>query len=326
MLPPYEPPAWEGDSSRQKPLHSIPATSREGFTRVRTRWELVRERLWACMLPSYLLLDLCAVYMLQDPYFVAGPEHGEALPPVLAALPPAVLALCRTALSFVGILSALWLAWNLGALGLAFLGPPVFGFRAEPWHLPSMSGSFANVLDRGLAGFWGAWWHQTFRFGFAAPTAWLVRRGYLTAGSPVAALVGAFVAFLQSGFLHATASYTTMPPTKPWEPALFFLLSGVGGQFQYTLARTFRGPIAQLPRWLRRLGNLAFVFAWLHFTGSFLLDDFGRCGLWLWEPVPFSVVRWAGFGLKGDKWWRWDRDHFPHWYTGKHWWETGWGL
>lgn len=264
--------------------------------------------------------------MRQDPYFVTGPEHVEALPAALAALPPAVLALRRTMMGFAGILCGLWMAFNTGALALALLGPPVIGFLADPWHLPSMTGSFANVLDRGLAGFWGGWWHQSFRFGFAAPTAWLIRRGYLTAGSPAAALVGALVAFLQSAFLHGVGSYTTVPPTKPWEPAIFFFLSGVGGHLQYTLARTFRGPIAQLPRWLRRLGNLVFVFVWLHLTCHFLLDDFGRCGLWLWEPVPFSLVRWAGFGSKGDKWWRLDRDAFPHWYTGKHWWETGLAL
>ncbi|KAI1868585.1 uncharacterized protein JN550_006160 [Neoarthrinium moseri] len=326
VLPPYRPPPWfSEDSVNQLPLEFVRNDSRQGYTRVRTRGELFLGRFVLSMLPAYIILDACATFMLQDPYFVLGP-NSLPLPPHLAAMNPLWLSFRRTLYSFVGIIAALQMAWNFGALCLAFLAPPVLGFRADPWHLPTMSGSFLEVLDRGLAGFWGSWWHQTFRFGFAAPTKWLIRQGYLTKGSTAAGIVGALIAFVQSGFLHSMGSYTTVPESRPWDPPIFFFLSGVGTQLQAVLARLFKARIEQMPRWVKRISNLAFVFIWLHITCKFLLDDFGRSGLWLWEPVPFSFVRWLGYGIPGDFWWRWDRDSFPRWYTGKHWWTSGIGI
>jgi hypothetical protein len=277
------------------------------------------------IIPCYIIVDICATYMMQDPYFIIGP-NDLPLPPGLAALHPTLLSIRRTALCFGGILAALRLAWNFGALAIAFIGPPVLGFRADPWHIPSMSGSFDQVLDRGLTGFWGSWWHQTFRFGFSAPTKWMIDNGYIVKGTVWGSLVGALVAFVQSGFLHAMGSYGTIPTTRTWEPPVFFFLAGVGAQLQTTLSRALKSPIERMPRWARRAGNLIFVAVWLHMTNQFLFDDFGRNGLWLWEPVPFSFVRWLGFGTPGDHWWRYDRDTFPRWYTGRHWWDTGVGI
>lgn len=50
----------------------------------------------------------------------------------------------------------------------------------EIWRYPCLFGGFVgNVLDRGLAGFWGGWWHQSFRVGFTGPIRWLVKMGVL---------------------------------------------------------------------------------------------------------------------------------------------------
>ncbi len=290
--------------------------------------------------------------MTQDPYFITGWDNNEGLsPPVLspdlASLNPALLSLRRTALSFVGVLAALRLACGAGALCLCFLLRPVLGFRAHPWHLPTGFGSFGQVLDRGLAGFWGSWWHQTFRFGFEAPARWIFarrcRRHYAeekrgTEGTRTVTrtvtkmtisdrLIGAAAAFLQSGFIHAAGSYTTIPETMWWRPPLFFVLAGVGAALQqqcvaasYSLLGTQR----QIPRWVRRLGNLTFVFIWMHMTSWLLIDDFGRSGLWLYEPVPVSLFRALGYGPPGDRRvWRYDSDFLPRWHAGRHWWESG---
>ncbi|KAH9902029.1 membrane bound O-acyl transferase family-domain-containing protein [Xylariomycetidae sp. FL2044] len=358
-LPPYEPPPSHGDY--QLPLeYTLPHRSKQGYTRTLSLRKLVFQRLFVNIVPAYLVVDLCAVLMTQDPYFVLGPDESAAfpgsgsgeshyyppLPPHLAALSPPVLHLQRTLLGFLGVYSALQLVFNAGALALALLCRPFLGFRAHPWHLPTMGGSFAaGVLDRGLAGFWGVWWHQTFRFGFAAPTRWLLRRGYLGRGPGTRAattttttLVGALVAFAQSGLLHAAGSYTTVPPTRPWMPPLFFLLSGLGALLQTFLARSLvvlrrwvvSSPPPPPPRWLRRAGNLAFVVAWLVATSWALLDDFGRCGLFLFEPVPYSVARAAGLGDPRDRRvWRYDAEMAPRWFEGRtwwRWWESGVGI
>ncbi|KAI0136573.1 hypothetical protein BJ170DRAFT_602268 [Xylariales sp. AK1849] len=327
VLPSYHPPSWVPKDRKlfQLPLHSIPWYSRQGYTRARTRRQLFVERMVSTMIPAYIIVDICAVSMMEDPYFIIGPSDLP-LPDYLSKLHPTVLSVRRTLFCFGGIISALHLAFTLGALCCAYLGPPILGFRADPWHLPTFYGSFERVLDRGLTGFWGSWWHQTFRFGFSAPTKWMIQNGYIEKGSVSASIVGALWAFVQSGFLHGMASYTTVPKTKPWNPPIFFFLAGVGTQLQYTLARALKGPIEKTPQWLRRAVNLLFVVVWLHMISGFLMDDFGRCGIWLWEPVPFSFVRWLGFGMPGDYWWRWDRDSVPRWYTGKHWWDTGIGM
>ncbi|KAK8050643.1 hypothetical protein PG994_012373 [Apiospora phragmitis] len=326
VIPPYYPPPIGADGRTQEPLDVIPNSTPEGYVRYRTRTEFIVRCITTRIIPCYLIVDLCATLMTQDPYFLLGPEHSEPLPANLAALPPAAVALRRTIICFPGILFAIDLCFSAGALALTCFGPLVLGFRADPWHLPTANGSFvAGVLDRGLEGFWGQWWHQTFRFGFAAPTNWLVRQGYLKRGSPVHALVGALVAFGLSGVIHAAGSYSTVPKSRPWDPPIFFMLAGAGAQIQRTLARhLLRAPIqAHAPRWLRRAGNLAFTFAWMHLISSFLLDDFGRCGLWLWEPVPFSFARMLGLGTPGADWWRWGAWLMPTWHWGRHWWDTG---
>ncbi|KAI0135398.1 hypothetical protein F4814DRAFT_20616 [Daldinia grandis] len=331
-LPPYDlPPTING---YQLPLSSVgPQRSKQGYTRQLTLKSLFLTRFFQDIVPSYLLVDFCAVYMTADPYFVLGPEYGDLapLPPHLASLPPIVLSAQRTALSFLGVVSALQLAFAFGALSLALLPPlpQILRFRAHPWHLPSATGSFSQVLDRGLAGFWGSWWHQTFRFGFSAPTRWLETNGYVEPGSPAQRVAAFAFAFLQSGFLHASGSYSTVPTrSKWWLPPLFFMFAGVGSTLQTWLARAVFGAlICRMPRWLRRLGNSVFVLGWMWLTSWALIDDFGRCGLWLFEPVPVSVFRWLGYGPTQDRRvWRYERDFWPKWYWGKHWWDSGLGV
>ncbi|KAK8087971.1 membrane bound o-acyl transferase family domain-containing protein [Apiospora hydei] len=296
------------DGKTQEPLDAIPNSTPEGYVRYRTRSEFILQCIVTRLIPCYLVVDLCATLMTQDPYFILGPEHNEPLPANLASLPAAAPRTPAHCYLLPGVLFAIDLAFSAGQLALACFGPLVLGFRAHPWHMPTANGSFvAGVLDRGLEGFWGQWWHQTFRFGFAAPTNWLVREGYLKKGSPLHAFVGAIVAFGLSGFIHAMGSYSTVRYSWPWDPPVFFMLAGAGAQIQRTLARHILRESIQTyaPRWLRRTGNLVFTFAWMHMISSYLLDDFSRCGLWLWEPIPFSFARMLGLGTPGGKWWRW---------------------
>ncbi|KAI0200113.1 hypothetical protein F4808DRAFT_430609 [Astrocystis sublimbata] len=326
-LPPYEPPPKVG--SYQLPLEYGSHRSKQGYERTLSRWGFVLSRYFLNFLPSYIIVDVCGTLMTMDPYFIVGPDHNYPLPPHLASLHPVLLSLQRTTIAFVAILIALQYAWNAGALCLAIYGPAVLGFRAHPWHLPSMTGSFTEVLDRGLLGFWGTWWHQTFRFGFSAPTKWLMCNGYLPssrskAGKIINPIVGAIVAFAQSGLIHGAGSYSTVPATHYWGPPLFFALAGLGTVIQSVLSRSLGRRAENFPRWLRRLGNITFVFLWLWATSAPLLDDFGRCGIWLWEPVPISLARAAGLGVD-RRIWRYDRDSLPRlqWGADGRWWETG---
>ncbi|KAI1090410.1 membrane bound O-acyl transferase family-domain-containing protein [Rostrohypoxylon terebratum] len=330
-LPPYEPPPKVGD--HQLPLSSVgPQRTKEGYTRHLTRRELFLDKLLYHILPNYLIADFCAVTMTLDPYFVLGPERAAAvpLPPHLASLTPPQLFVLRAFAAFTGILSVIHLFFNAGQLALLFLPPfpQLLRFRAHPWHLPSVTGSFTQVLDRGLAGFWGAWWHQTFRYGFFAPTQYLLRHSSIRPRTPAANLAAVFFAFLLSGLLHASGSYSAMPAHSRWyQPLVFFLLAGAGTMLQSHLSRVLSGYIRKQPRWARRAGNLAFATAWMVGTSWVLVDDFGRCGLWLFEPVPFSVFRALGWGAAGDtKAWRVDGRYAPRWYVGERWWQVGFAI
>jgi len=262
--------------------------------------------------------------MTQDPYFIFGPGSPHALPPHLRGLHPTLLGLYRSGLAFAGILAALHAILYADQVVRCLLLRPLLGTRAELWHYPTLFGSFALVLDRGLAGFWGAWWHQSFRAAFDAPATFLFRRRGRRRNRAAAALV----AFALSAALHASGSITTLPTsTRWWGPAAFFLASCAGVLLQDGLCQALRPWLDRLPRWCRRAGNLAFVVLWLHLTQPPFIDDLGRSALWLFEPVPVSVVRWLGFGLPGDSWWRCDADHLPKgWHWGKHWWESGLAL
>lgn len=307
-------------------LDSMPVMTRTGYMRSTTYRGFLANRIFH-MTWAYLVLDFCSVAMMKDPYFVSGPETTHPLPPYLAALHPLLLELYRSILFLGGVLGALFLILNFDqVLRCLVLGRACFGVRGDLWQYPSLFGSLDNVLDRGLAGFWGGWWHQSFRVAFTAPTVFLVRRGSLDADPRAwkTQLVGAFVAFLSSGLLHAVGGVTAIPDLpKVWPPILFFLLSFVGIVLQQSLCWALRPWMARLPRAWRRAGNLVFVAVWLHLTRWGFLDDMCRSGVWLFEPVPVSPLRALGFGHAGDSWWRWDAHHLPSWHWGRHWWETG---
>ncbi|ROV94624.1 hypothetical protein VPNG_09185 [Cytospora leucostoma] len=357
---------------------SIPLRTRQGFRRHATRRSLVRARL-ASVLLGYLVLDLLTVLMRRDPYFILGPEfasegatipattisswwasasttgdsnHNQnalSLPPLLAALPAWLLLTYRAVLCFSAIITAvdvIMSLWHLTCTTLLrgpHLGLDILpGTRAELWHYPSTYGSFAaNVLDKGLAGFWGGWWHQTFRVAFSAPSSPSSPLMLLLASSssssssssspsllephspPGRALAG-LLAFAQSAFLHALGSVSCLPPSRPWAPPVFFMLSWVGILVQAAACAAARPLTNRLPRSVRRAGNLLFVFAWLVATQYWFCDDVARAGIWLLEPVPVSPLRAVGLGARGDEaWWRWERVLRPRWYSGQHWWESG---
>lgn len=282
---------------------------------------------------SYLLLDLLSVLMMKDPYFILGPELALSsplpLPFYLAPLPGPALFIYRGLACFLAILLAIDLILTTYQIFAHLCLHRVLGARSELWHFPCIYGGFTHgVLDKGLVGFWGAWWHQTFRIAFSAPSVWLARHRYLNPRSATGKAVAGLLAFLQSGFLHTGGSISCLPPSKPWGPPAFFLLCWVGILVQTTAVVVLRhlGVVERTPVGVRRATNLVFVLAWLLSSQFLFSDDLARGGIWLLEPVPASVFRALGYGRPGDVWWRWDSTLWPRWWTGKHWWESGIAL
>jgi len=327
---------------------------------------------------AYFVLDIWTVTARLDPYFIVGPDAFTAsprhpytplaLPAFYAALHPSVLSFLRSIFGLLGAMGGLVTYVYTFQLLQVFVLAPLATLTGdeescahELWQYPSLYGSFTNVLDKGLAGWWGGWWHQSFRMAFRAPTGWMVRQGWFRSRSTAAKLVEGLVAFTLSGLMHsaggwgsinrmmmtASASSTSSQEGADtgegtawpwWSPLLFFLLSYVGILVQNALSRFVIRPMrASSPgssvvgmllsqRWLRRLGNLCFTIGWLHATRWALIDDMGRAGLWLYEPTPISPIRLLGLGgLPGESWWRFDREYIPSWWAGRggNWWESG---
>ncbi|EPE03965.1 hypothetical protein F503_04813 [Ophiostoma piceae UAMH 11346] len=387
-------------------LSSNPEVTYQGYRRHRTRSAFLRNRLFA-FATAYIILDICSVLMTHDPHFILGPPPsfikgvsswseqislypgGIHPPPVaLFEIPPYlqnlytrhpnILSLFRSILGLAGVLAALHMFLSFDQFVRVYFGPLLFPASStssmataiQLWNYPTIFGSVTLILDHGLAGFWGGWWHQTFRMAFVEPTAWLVDHGFLPGPLPsqskkntkhtqpatdkntkdksetgrkereslprITRLVGLIIAFTQSALLHAAGSATSLPDHAYWHmPFLFFLLAGVGVVIQTGLQMAI---LNRLPRPIRRAGNLMFALGWLHATQWLFIDDLARSGIWLFEPVPFSFVRFlkglfssgsnsiispAGSSRAGHAAWRWYRDDFPFWHTGQTWYETG---
>ncbi|KAK3202204.1 hypothetical protein GRF29_161g488396, partial [Pseudopithomyces chartarum] len=123
------------------------------------------------LLAGYLILDAIKTLSSHDPYFWGYLDRP--LSPVFPAFLRESKILThafRLVLCQFGIKWALQSIFALAPLFFAgVLGPDVIGARAEPWMYPATCGAYTLVLDKGLAGWWSGWWHQTFRFAFEQP-------------------------------------------------------------------------------------------------------------------------------------------------------------
>lgn len=329
------PPHWvqkqlDGDSSaieKTEPVH----TSKTGIRRFSDRRALLKACLTNLAI-GYILLDAIKTLGIHDRYMWYGDMSlppPDFLPSVITN--SAVLTRSyRLLVCLCAINGALWAIFKMGPVFfVGILGPKAIGLRGEAWMNPAdMFGSFTHVLDSGLAGWWGAWWHQTFRFAFQQPGDRLVELLGLENRSIAGKLVSTWVAFFLSGVLHASGSYTQLGDTHPTTGSMmFFLAQALGVTVQTALVQALKqaGITQHIPQAIRRAANFAIVAVWMYFTAPLLVDDFARGGIWLFEPVPISIVRGLGFGPKGEGWWCW-YGGLLEWRTGRSWWDSGIAL
>ncbi|OOQ89819.1 hypothetical protein PEBR_06697 [Penicillium brasilianum] len=293
----------------------------------------LRAALWK-FLEGYLLLDCLKVVMMRDSYFrgIFTSEMPPPFPVSYFASIPLFIRFYRCFVSCMGVYVALNFVTSLNPicfLGLSMAFPnaarKLTGAPLDAsWLYADSFGPFiTSVLDHGLAGCWGRWWHQLFRYGFTATARWILSLlpTRWAAYTRVRRITHILVAFAISGIIHASGSYTQFAKTHPLSgPFLFFFLQGLAIICE-NLFKTMvfpRLPLADTPRWVRRSANAVFVFCWLLYLGAFIADDFARGGLWLMEPVPISPIR--GLGLAYDKgWWCWDKPWFRYWSDGTYW-------
>lgn len=308
--------------------------SRLGLRRYQTRRELLKYNVYL-LCRNYLILDIIKTLIAHDPYFWTGSySQRPGYLPVWLDSYSVVDQTCRLLISLAAIYYALETIFALGPLFfVGVLGDRYLGVRGEAWIYCDQFGSFSNVLDKGLAGWWGGWWHQTFRFGFESPSARLIEMLGWDRKSAKAKFLQLTVAFSLSGCLHACGSYTQLGDTRPLRgPFLFFILQifGISFQLAATTLLAKLGLKDRSPRWAKRVVNFVYVHVWLYHTAPLLVDDFAKGGVWLFEPLPVSFFRGLGFGGKEDGWFplvgRDTGGDLMRWHSGDGWLNTGIAL
>ncbi|KAJ5146291.1 uncharacterized protein N7515_000855 [Penicillium bovifimosum] len=286
----------------------------------------------------YLGLDILKVIVLMpDPFFrgLASADSSSPFPFFLAdiSVHPVLAQLCHNIYSALGVYVAFECVTSLNPiffLGLSLAFPNgakklTAAPLGAPWLYSSTFGPFLiPILDHGLAGCWGRWWHQVFRHGFMVSARWILSLlpVGLASNRQVRRITYLMVAFCLSGFVHACGSLTQIAETRPVSGTfLFFAVQGVAIMAEQVFKTSIfpKLPLAGTPRWLRRTAIFVFVFSWLMASGGLIADDFSKGGLWLMEPVPFSPLRGLGLGLQGQRWVCWKEPWFKYWSDGTYW-------
>ncbi|KAF7191748.1 O-Mevalon transferase yanI [Pseudocercospora fuligena] len=320
------------ESARQSISNGTMTISRTGIRRFHDRKALLKDTIFRLALGA-IALDAIKCLMHCDAYFWgymdAPPPawlfpYTQSLPGNLGAI---LLKSYRLLLSLFGIHFALHEIFRLGPLFFVeILGPKIVGLRGEPWmNPPDAFGSFSAVFEKGLAGWWGSFWHQMFRFAFEAPTTRILEFLKINQRSEIGKLLGLVIAFFLSGCLHACGSYTQLGDTRPiLGPFMFFQWQTVGVVGQMLMAKQLKGAgiTDRMPKWIRQMTNFLVTIVWMYWTAPLLVDDFAKGGVWLYEPLAFSPLRALGFGAPDDR--SWDLWYgLIFWHQGEHWWSTG---
>ncbi|KAK5062843.1 hypothetical protein LTR84_004918 [Exophiala bonariae] len=305
----------------------------------------MQQRAVADFIVSYLVLDFLKTTMVTDPYFMGlggleSPSPWLWLSAMTKTIPIATK-FVRLVMSMAGVVAALTFIFSLSPLFFTVVLPAAVDFTKvtrspllEPWlYPPQWYPLTTSVLQTGLAGFWGKFWHQMFRYGISQPSQALIQRLGMDSRGNGARIIQLLIAFGLSGSIHAAASFTSFSVvgTHPLSgPLSFFLLQSLG-VFIQTLATKFLHKafswMKSMPRVVGRTTNVLVTLTFLYFTGPLLANDFARSGIWLFEPVPISLLRGFGFGPGGkdEGFWAWSQDGstWVGWWQGKGWWETG---
>ncbi|KJZ71231.1 hypothetical protein HIM_09374 [Hirsutella minnesotensis 3608] len=231
-------------AGEQVDVQSLPLVSPTGISRCVSEGEFVFKRL-ATLAAAYLVLDFCSVAMSkdagfalastqppQDPtYFESVPLNGPCqsfeLPRPLDPIRSGLLLPYRDIVGFLSFMAVLGALFALNDLVQYPILKACAPSRSQLWLHPSSFGSLRTILNKGLGGFWGGFWHSTFRHGFLAPGFYLLRHGYLAKGTRTTTNTLLFLSFVQSGVIHSAARLTSVP-AKLWRPLAFFFLQAFG--------------------------------------------------------------------------------------------------
>ena len=277
------------------------------------------------LLLIYLFADLLKEIIAMDPFFwgYTGHEPPDYIKSILPL--PTLVQAYRMLVAFATFYIALDFGYTLSLLLFVnILGASVAGTWGHEWAYRPLYGNFDSVATRGLQGWWGAWWHQWFRFTLTSPTSAIINKLGIRRRGVVARSLEIVIPFLISGAIHACGSYTMWGETRPVNAFAFFVLQPVGIALQVIGSWSLRRLklMNKIPPHVRKATNVAFAVFWLLLTFPLLADDFAKGGLWLTEPFPISVLQFLGLGSQARSR-ELGFDYGLRFQTGFEWWQTG---
>ncbi|GAB7350343.1 hypothetical protein MBLNU459_g0974t1 [Dothideomycetes sp. NU459] len=267
------------------------------------------------MLGGYVVLDLTAAYISGDEYFH---DHAVAVSDPLPAsfvwpwLPPRLWRSLVILLQAWALISPQYHIPCIIPVLLHWAGLIPDTYAPHLW--PSFFGSPSVLLDKGLRGLWGSYWHQTLRHAVSGPGQFLsetlgLRRGSLERYSVLTVTAFFFSGIVHMGLVPPKPLYSSLPAnTIRLLFAGFFWVQPVGMLTEVVVATTAKklgcstrdGSRRNLLL-MKRLANLIWLLCWGSTTLPLLGEAGRQMGYWRVWPIPVSFYR----GLKHQDWLVW---------------------
>lgn len=258
---------------------------------------------------AYLTLDLTYAYISTDEYFT-----NTALSLSFPFQDDVPRTLLRT-----GILGAQLLSF----MGMMFFFPASLAVLVNltgalpdfwsPHTWPTYLGSPGAIVQLGVRGWWGRFWHQTMRWTVSGPGIALSDAIGVRDRSVARFVLVNMVAFFLSGFIHMGL----VPPEPQWATISgnairvcilgFFWSQAVGIMLEAMVAwlvvRLTGSRVWQAGGgwWLSAVAALGWVYLWFTLSSTLLFEAGRHLGWWRVWPVPVSFWR----GLRGEGWLTW---------------------
>lgn len=270
------------------------------------------------ILQSLVLMDLAATYIQTDPYFFKNINISTPFPPSTSSTPTA-LAILRLFPPWVVRVSAFG-AQIYSAVSIMFILPALIGTAIyvlpdhwSPHNWPLMLGPFSAIIENGLRGLWGSFWHQMTRHMASIPGRALIE----LAGLRPSSLVG-YVSLVTSTFLFTGILHIGLVPLQPLQTDLsanelklyvasFFWVQVIGIYIELVGTRIFRSVSVKLPSVVRDTMVLIWTASWLGLTLPLLAVSFRGLGYWDAYPFPVSPTQ----GIWGQGWFPWSGREIP---------------
>ena len=262
---------------------------------------------------GYLVLDLARAYQTLDPYFydlstsMSSPLSFDGI----QILPLRLFRSLIIAAQAWALLSQLMYLPCLFLVGLNAMCCLPDDWSPHTWQ--PFFGDPKVILDRGVRGFWGQYWHQAMRVFVSAPGEAIADFLKLKRRSTLRYVVITTIAFGLSGIIHMG-----LVPPEPLHSTMevnairlhigaFFWIQPVAIIAEVCSARMLSRSIGLdvlnegVGLTLKRAVNLTVFVMWFTFCIPFLGEAVRQLGYWRIWPVPISLWR----GLRGEGWIVW---------------------